>query len=236
MTIIGITTYGRDDKFYLPPAYVDAVRSVGAVPVLLPPGEQQLPGMLEMVDGLILAGGGDIDPALYGGSGHPTIYLTDQERDTFELTLTRLALERHIPTLGICRGLQVMTVASGGDLVPHVPDEFGSEVLHRYDQHSPISHPVRVASGSRLEAIMGTVELEIASHHHQAARSVPHGWRVAAHAPDGLIEALEHEAHPWMIGLQWHPELNFRQTYHQRLLHDLVACAAQRRHGVCGLG
>lgn len=131
--VIGITTSGRSElgHFYLPGNYVDAVRLVGGMPILLPPGQHHQSHILELVDGLLLSGGGDLNPATYNGSLHPTIYKIDPERDAFELTLARLTLNTDLPILGICRGLEVLVVASGGTLVPHIPEEFGEAIRLR---------------------------------------------------------------------------------------------------------
>ncbi|MDX2100372.1 MAG: gamma-glutamyl-gamma-aminobutyrate hydrolase family protein [Leptolyngbyaceae cyanobacterium bins.59] len=224
---IGITTYGQNDLncFYLPRAYVEAIRRAGGLPMLLPPGETNLEAILATVDGLLLPGGGDINPMLYGGSDHPAIYNVDPERDAFELPLAQLALQRDIPILGICRGLQVLSVVSGADLVAHVPDEFGSLVIHRAERTQPTQHPVDLLSGTRLVRLMEQSTLMVNSLHHQAVREVPPGWQVAARAADGLIEAIEHRTHPWALALQWHPELSPDNLLQCRIFQAFVAAA-----------
>ncbi len=233
---IGITTYGRDERgrFCLPGAYVDAVRQAGGVPLLLPPGEPQPERVLEVVDGLILAGGGDLDPTWYGGEVHPTLYLIDPERDRFELHLARAVVERGVPVLGICRGSQVLNVAWGGDLVPHLPEDEQVPVRHRLPGRVPTDHAVRVDPHSRLAAVLGEGELTVRSWHHQAVRRVAPGWRAVAWAPDGVVEAVEFGGHPWAFGVQWHPELTQDQTPHRRLFDALVRAAAE--HGTRGGG
>jgi putative glutamine amidotransferase len=126
--LIGITTYGRDEKgrFALPVEYVDAVRRAGGVPVLLAPGEARVEELIERLDGFVLSGGGDVDPAHYGGdAADPRIERVDAERDAFELALARAVVERRVPALSICRGCQVMNVALGGTLHAHLPDAMG---------------------------------------------------------------------------------------------------------------
>lgn len=228
---IGITTYGRDheDRFCLPAAYVEAVRQAGGVPLLLPPGESPSEGVLEMVDGLILAGGGDIDPAHYGGEPHPTLYLVDPERDRFELRLARRALEQDVPVLGICRGSQVLNVAWGGDLVVHLPEGEEAVVRHRLPPRVPTDHEVRVEPASRLASVLGQTELWVRSWHHQAVRRVAPGWRAVAWAPDGTVEAVEYLQDAWAVGVQWHPELSRDGLPHRRLFEALVRAAAARR-------
>lgn len=228
--IIGITTYSRSEagEFTLPGAYVDAVQAAGGIPVLLPPLESDPLPLLDRLDGLIFSGGGDIDPAIYGGEHHPTIYLVDPDRDSFELALAKDVLQREIPVLGICRGMQVLTVASGGSLIPHLPEVYGDRIAHRMDHpRRPIEHPVEVFAGSRLGDWLGR-ELTVVSWHHQAVRQVPPGWRQVAQAADGLVEALEHEHHPWLVAVQWHPELSPPESVHPRLFAALVEAAASR--------
>lgn len=230
--LIGITTAGQSltGSFYLPGVYVNAVRSSGGLPILLPPGDPaEGAAILERMDGLIFSGGGDIDPTAYNGSLHPTIYNVDPERDRFEIALSQLALGTDIPVLGICRGLEVLVVATGGSLVSHLPDEFGEVVVHRAEQALPSEHPVQIAPRSRLATVIGATEANVVSWHHQASSTVPLGWRVTAKAPDGVIEALEHERHPWAIALQWHPELSIKDQAQQRIFQDFVTAAQNRK-------
>ncbi|MDZ7960588.1 MAG: gamma-glutamyl-gamma-aminobutyrate hydrolase family protein [Aulosira sp. DedQUE10] len=222
--LIGITTYGRTDAlpFSLPGAYIDAVRAAGGTPILLPPGETDPATLLEPLDGLIISGGGDINPVWYNGSDHPSIYSVDGDRDAFELQLAKFALEHHLPVLGICRGLQILIVASGGTLIPHVPEVYGTSVLHRIDpepgRRLPTEHMVKIDVESRLADCVQNTHISVVSWHHQAVHQVPPGWRVVAHAlEDEVIEAVEHEHHPWAIGVQWHPELSANDPNHQRI-------------------
>lgn len=226
--LIGITTYGKKEtgKYYLPGAYVDAVCKAGGVPLLLPPVQTDLALLLEPLDGLVFIGGGDIDPAVYQGLGHPKVYGVDTERDTFELALAKLALDTDLAVLGLCRGLQVMVVASGGNIIPHLPDEYGEDIIHRAAKDLPqAKHTVELQPGSRLAAMMGATEVTVVSLHHQAVRNVPPGWRVAGWAPDGLIEALEREHHPFAIAVQWHPELSPDDPDHQNLFRAFIEAA-----------
>lgn len=235
---IGITTYGRDEgnRFSVPAEYVDAVRRAGATAVLFPPGDDALEHWLEFVDGVILAGGGDIDPARYGGTMHETIYMIDRERDGSEIALAGQLAETGLPTLGICRGAQILNVALGGTLHPHVPEVFGDGVHHRLPPREPSSHPVRVEAGSRLAAILGTEEMEAASWHHQAIRDPAPGLEVAAHAPDGVIEAVEMRSHPWLVAVQWHPEMTAAGDERQQRLFDALVEAARRLRNGAGSG
>lgn len=225
--IIGISSYGRDGEqipfFSLPCGYVDAVRAAGAMPLLLPPGEAQPGRLLDLLDGLILSGGGDIAPAAYGGAPHETIYLVSDERDQFELALARAALRRPtLPLLCICRGLQLLNVARGGTLHAHVPERFGDTVTHRQPPRLPTHHDVRVEKGSRLERILETTSLSVCSWHHQSIDRLGKGLRPVAWAADGVIEAVEYDQHGWCIGVQWHPELQPAERSQQRLFEAFV--------------
>lgn len=230
--LIGITTYGRDgdNRFYLPAPYVDAVRRAGGIPVLLPPGESNPKGLFDKLDGLILTGGGDLDPTLYGGRSHPTIYMVDRERDRSEMSLVEQSLESKLPTFGICRGSQMINVALGGTLVEHLPDLVGDAIPHRLPPREPTSHPIKLDSGSHLAKILSQIEFSAPSWHHQAVRRLAPGLRSVAQAPDGTIEAVEYPDHPWLIGVQWHPELAADQEpLHQKLFDELVKAASERR-------
>lgn len=231
--IVGITAYGRESgprgmQFSLPTAYVDSVRAAGGLPVLLAPGEPDPGAALDAVDGLVFAGGGDLDPARTGGE-HETNYSVDGERDAFELGLLGAALAREVPTLAICRGLQVLNVLRGGTLHPHLPDVFGERVLHRVPPLDPVHHAVTLEPGTALAKVFGTAELEIVSWHHQAVDVLGDGLRPAAYAADGVIEALELEDAPWLLAVQWHPELQREEGSPQvALFRALVELAAHR--------
>jgi putative glutamine amidotransferase len=233
--LIGITTYHRDrgerERFHVPAAYVDAVRLEGGLPVLLPPGDARPDEILDSIDGLLLCGGGDIDPARFGGrDGHEAQYATCSERDGFELALAREALERRMPLLAICRGLQVLNVLRGGDLHVHLPDVVGVRVIHRLAQDRHTMHPVRIEPASRLAAVLGTSAVEVASWHHQAVDRLGEGLRAVAWAEDGTIEAVELADHPEVLSVQWHPELQVADggSPHRRLFRTLVQRAGER--------
>ncbi len=228
--LIGLTTYHRngDHKFDLPAEYVDAVRRAGGVPVLVPPGESRWEDVLRRLDGVVLTGGGDISPEAYGGRDHPTLYMVDDERDASELTLARRAVEAGIPTLGICRGTQVLNVALGGTLVEHLPDVMGDEVAHRTPPRDPVQHAVTVEPDSKLADAVGELQFECASWHHQSLRDVAPGLEVVAHAPDGTIEAVEISSHLWLVAVQWHPELTAADDPIQQRLFEALTEAARR--------
>jgi gamma-glutamyl-gamma-aminobutyrate hydrolase PuuD len=209
--VIGITTYltpaawgaWQMDAALVPADYVRAVAAAGGAPFLVPPGTD-LEVTVEVVDGLVFSGGSDLDPDLYGAAAHAETAGVIRERDDFELSLMRVALDRDVPMLAICRGSQVLNVALGGDLEQHVPDRIGTEA-HREVPGVFSEHPVEVVEGTRLASVLapgGAVK----SHHHQGYGELGAGLRAAAHAPDGTVEALEDPARRFTLGVLWHPE------------------------------
>jgi putative glutamine amidotransferase len=237
--LIGISSYGRAGErqtFSLPCEYVDVVRLVGGVPIVLPAVEGEIPEALDTIQALILPGGGDVDPAHYGGVRHEANYGISAERDGFELAIARAALARpELPILCICRGMQLLNVALGGDLVSHIPDHYGNGVVHRNPERLPVIHPVRIDPGSRLAAMLGTTDLEVHSVHHQAVGRLGEGLRAVAWAPDGVVEAVESETHPFVVAVQWHPELGaLGDERPRRLFEALVARACGTASDVPG--
>lgn len=227
--LIGITTRPPDseNRYAQSRLYVDAVRRAGGIPVLLPLGEDPQ-AVYARLDGLILSGGGDIDPALYGGKDHPMIYAVSRERDEFEIALARTAAAGSKPCMPICRGMQVTNVALGGTLMEHLEDEVGTAVIHRdHEQKVGMNHPVDILPGTRLAAICGPV-CETVSWHHQAVRKTAPGLVIAARASDGIIEALEKPDHPWFVALQWHPEMSAAEDpVQQALFNEFVQASAR---------
>ncbi|MGD9763274.1 MAG: gamma-glutamyl-gamma-aminobutyrate hydrolase family protein [Candidatus Binatia bacterium] len=227
LRLVGISSYARSGKdvqsFSIPSGYVDAVRTAGAVPVVLPVGEPNPGKLLDALSALIISGGGDIDPKAYGGRAHETVYAVCGERDAFEFELTRAALaDTRVPMLCICRGLQVLNVVCGGTLHTHLPDVVGDSVDHRLPERQPTRHLVRIDPDSRLAAILDTTACEVVSWHHQAIDRLGAGLRPVAWAEDGVTEAVESVDHPWCIAVQWHPELRLDDTRQQRLFRALV--------------
>jgi putative glutamine amidotransferase len=229
--LVGITTYtppgDEQRKYSIPAEYIDSLRCAGMEVLLLAVGDAA--ACLEPLDGLVLSGGGDLDPATYGGQSHDKTYMVDRERDDFEFDLARLVLARGMPLLAICRGLQIVNVALGGSLVAHVPDRYGDGVMHRAPPREPIPHDVEVSgTSSRLVSAMGEGSAEIMSWHHQAVDRIGEGLRVTARAPDGLIEALEPGGEGWTVAVQWHPELNAATDAKQAALFAAFGLAAAR--------
>ena len=228
--IIGITTNGRWEFYYkLRVEYVDAVRRAGGIPLMLPPGESHLDDLLDRLDGIILSGGVDVDPARYqGDETHKTLSRIELDRDEMEIQLTQKLMSMDLPMLYICRGIQVMNVALGGSLIEHLPDVVGNGLKHQEPSKDPLPHAVTVDSTSRLAAIIGRTDVTTASWHHQAVRDIASGFTVVARAADGTIEALEKPDKSNLVAVQWHPELSAAYDPSQQALFDwLVKEAAQ---------
>lgn len=194
-------------------AYVRPVQRAGALVVMIPPDPETVANpdqMLDLIDGLILAGGSDVDPASYGAERHPETTGFNRERDEVELALLARAVERDIPVLGICRGMQVMNIAYGGDLVQHLPDLVGHEE-HRRNPGSfdGSEHDVALDPGSLVARAAGEEHHVTRSHHHQAVDRIGTGLRVSGHSTlDDLPEAIEDPARGYVLGVQWHPEVD----------------------------
>ena len=232
--VIGITTYlvpaawgaWNMEAALVPADYVRAVSSAGGAPVLVPPGSS-LPETLDLVDGLVFSGGSDLDPELYAAESHPETGGVIRERDDFELELMRVALERDVPMLAICRGSQVLNIALGGDLEQHVPDRVGTE-LHREVPGVFSEHDVAVVDGTKLASIIGERH-DVKSHHHQGFGSLGSGLREAARAPDGTLEALEDPSRRFTVGVLWHPEAGEDRALFEALVAEARAFRASRR-------
>jgi len=216
--------------FLLPRSYVDAVQRGGGIALMLPPDEQAIDDpdpLLDLIDGLILAGGADIDPGSYGSERHPETVGTVPERDTFEIALARRALERDLPMLGVCRGMQLMNVARGGTLLQHLPESHG----HHEHRRNPGSfdgadHDVRLQDGSLAARAAGETTHGTKSHHHQGVDRLGEGLEVTGWSTvDELPEAIEVPGSRFALGVQWHPEAD--QT--SRLIEALVAEATAAR-------
>jgi putative glutamine amidotransferase len=190
-------------------AYVDAVRAAGLTPVILPPLElPELESVLGAVDGVVFTGGEDVDPAEYGAEPHRETQSPHRRRDKCELALVRLAQKRGMPTLAICRGIQVVNVALGGTLVQDIPSERPSSINHdQSHEREDRVHEVQVEARSMLANALDATSLSVNSSHHQALAHVADGLRVTARAADGIIEGAEWAGDDWwMLGVQWHPE------------------------------
>lgn len=172
--------------------------------MLVPPSEDGVEETLDALDGIVFSGGADVDPAHYGADAHPETDVPQTRRDAGELALLRAALERDMPTLAICRGVQLLNVARGGDLVQHLPETVGTDD-HRQIPGEFAVHPVEIKDGSRLASIVGA-RSDVTSHHHQSLGRVGEGLVEIAWAADGTLEAVEDPSLRFALGVQWHPE------------------------------
>jgi putative glutamine amidotransferase len=231
--VVGITTYVAPAKWgywdeiaaLIPAAYVDAIERAGGRPLLVPPSEEGIEETLDAVDGLLFSGGSDLDPQLYDQEPHGETIGVHPGRDRAELALLEAALARDMPVLAVCRGSQVLNVARGGDLVQHLPDVVGDE-KHKHTPGTFADHDVTLEGGTRIAALLGE-RAPVKSHHHQGFGRVGTGLRVAAHAEDGTIEAVEDPEHRFALGVLWHPEAG----EDMRLFEELVREAAEYRAG-----
>ena len=198
---------GERERSFAYLTYCEAVRRAGAIPLLIPPQPENAAELLSRIDGLLLAGGDDCDPAAYGEERHPTVVdPMDPRRQSNDLALAEAARTHGVPSLGICLGLQVMNVAAGGKLIQDIDSQHDTEIRHASIPEDRARHDVIIEQGTQLAGVLPAAELNVNSSHHQAIRVVGEGLRVTAHAPDGIIEGLEDPRHPFYLGVQWHPE------------------------------
>jgi putative glutamine amidotransferase len=235
--IIGLTTYLEQAQTgvwdvqaaFLPKVYFEAITRVGGIAILLPPqpvSEEIANRVLDGLDGLLITGGKDVDPARYGQEPHPTTDTPRTDRDAWEDALLTAAIARELPFLGVCRGAQVLNIARGGTLHQHLPEVIGTEkyqlgggTFGRVD--------VEAEADSAVGRIVGTDPLEVAVYHHQAIDRVGEGLRVTARTADGVIQAVELESVPFCVAVQWHPE----QTGDDLRLFAGLVQAAREYHG-----
>lgn len=218
-----------------PHDYEESVTRAGAELRWLQPETEDAAAALEGVDALVLTGGGDVDPGHYGEDPHHTHSPAEPGRDRFEIALARVALERGLPLLAICRGVQVLNVAAGGSLVQDIASEVPGAVDHDVaTTPSAIAHEVWVSAGSTLASLMADRlegdALLVNSRHHQAVKALAPGFVATATAPDGVVEAIEHPGLPFCLGVQWHPE-NFWRTGEFHALFDALIAAARPSPG-----
>lgn len=220
----------RAPTYEIPQAYLDATLTAGGLPILLPTSLPitALPELVNRFDGFVLSGGGDVDPALYGGHLDATVHSIDPERDAFERALIPLVLQADKPLLAICRGVQILNVALGGSLYEDIPSALPEALRHDWYPDIPrdyLAHTVEIEQGSRLAEILGTRKLRTNSLHHQAIRQPAPGLEVVARAEDDVIEAVELPGKRFAIGVQWHPECLPNEPAMQRLFSEFVNAA-----------
>jgi gamma-glutamyl-gamma-aminobutyrate hydrolase PuuD len=230
--VVGITTYVTQARFgyweletaLIPADYVRHIEAAGGRPLLVPPSDRGVPETLDVLDGLILTGGEDIEPSLYGQDPHPETFGVYPARDDAELALLEGALERDLPVLAICRGIQLLNVALGGDLVQHLPDIVGHE---RHKETAGVfgEHEVRLDVDTRIREILGA-QASVKSHHHQALGRLGTGLRSVATAEDGTVEAIEEPTKRFALGVQWHPEAGADSRLFAALVEEAAAYRA----------
>lgn len=232
--LVGITTYVTPaawsywqlDAALIPLDYVRELERAGARPLLVPPTEDGIDETLDALDGLLFSGGSDLDPELYGQEPHAETKGIVPERDRAELTLLEAALARDMPVLAVCRGLQVLNVARGGDLVQHLPDVVGDE-RHRHTPGTFSEHEVSVETGTRLAKVLGD-RAPVKSSHHQGVGRVGEGLHIAARADDGTVEAVEDPRHRFAVGVLWHPEAGEDRRLFEALVEEAREYRAAR--------
>ena len=219
--------------------YVDCIVRAGGTPVLLPSVENEgyVEDVLRPLNGVLIPGGDDADPSLFGDEPHPKLGFVDDLKARFEAALVRGALDAGVPVLGICGGLQMLNVVCGGTLHQDIASCTDSTILHRVVQtESRPCHSIEIAPGTRLHAILGVERLRVNSTHHQAVNALGERLVASAHAPDGIVEAVERPGEPFVLAVQFHPErLAAHEPTFQRLFDAFVnacstraACAANR--------
>ena len=222
--LIGITpspvtetlSHGTFERYAMATTYVGAILAAGGIPIVLPPQAGNTEAILDHLDGLLLSGGGDVEPSRFGDTSvHPTTYGLHPLRDQFEEELIAGALSRDLPLLCICRGIQILNVALGGTLIQDVADQHAPAIEHRQQllelpPHS-VGHTIEAAPESILERLFSTIEVGVNSFHHQAIKTIAPGLLVIGTAPDGIIEAVSLPDRRFVLGLQWHPEMMFER-------------------------
>jgi putative glutamine amidotransferase len=215
--LIGIAA----DKPRRVPKYQRSVEDAGGEIMTLYPESFSIE-VLDRLDGLLLTGGGDIDASEFDEDNHPQVYNVDPKRDAMELALTRKAVEKNLPVLGVCRGLQVMNVALGGNLIQHLEGHDNSD-----SQRHNIAHSINILEGTKLRSILGKASAGVNSFHHQAAKTLGNRLVVSAWSPDNVIEGIEIPDAAYFIGVQWHPEefVDFGKDF-QALFDSLVEASS----------
>jgi putative glutamine amidotransferase len=217
LPVIGLTLdaekpggYSRYPWYAVRENYCAAVARAGGLPILLPHEPERAEAYLDRIDGLVVTGGAfDVDPAIFGATQRHATVTTKQRRTAFELAVTRGALARDLPVLGICGGQQLLHVVLGGTLIQHIPDEVPGALAH--EQPNPrdqAGHEVEIRTGTLLHRVVGATHLAVNSAHHQAAKDEPAGVVINARAPDGVIEGMEAPRYRFCLGVQWHPEFS----------------------------
>jgi putative glutamine amidotransferase len=235
--IIGITaSFEEQHKIVITRHYSDWILRVGGLPMIIPYVEDTdvIRGYIDEIDGLLLSGGGDIDPTLFGEEPHPGLGNITPERDKLEVSLSQEMMKRNKPILAICRGAQILNIAAGGTMYQDIHLQFPSEnryQLLQHSQHAPTWHPthhVEIEQGSQLHRILGMDQCKTNSFHHQAIKDPAPGFSIVGKSKDRIIEAIESKEHYYIIGVQWHPECkNAEDQVSERLFSSFVQACNQ---------
>jgi putative glutamine amidotransferase len=234
--VVGITSYATlearfgawsEPSVLIPASYVASVEHAGGRPVVLPPSDDEPAAVLDLLDGLVVSGGPDLDPSLYGADPHAETDPPRPQRDRFELDLISGALARDMPVLAVCRGSQVLNVARGGDLVQHLPEVVGHE-RHKHTPGEFADHEVSLEPRSRLARVLNGDRAPVKSHHHQGYGRVGESLRPVAWADDGTVEALEDPEKRFALGVLWHPEEGEDKALFEALVEEARRYRAER--------
>jgi putative glutamine amidotransferase len=234
--LIGITTYQSKNTYGQPivalmQSYIHAITQAGGVPVLIPSmiAEDGWDALYSRLDGVLFSGGGDIGLEYSPGDPHPRINEVELERDSVEFKMIQASASDGKPFLGICRGCQVLNVALGGTLYTHIPDQLPNALDHAYpgNKRTVLVHEVKIEEGTHISEILGEPILKVNSLHHQGLKDIAPSLRVAGHAPDGLVEAIELPDHPFGLAVQWHPEWLTDQQSTRNLFRKFVEAAGK---------
>lgn len=236
--VIGITcSYDLTKGYFrINKTYINAIEKAGGIPIILPSiSPANVDKLLSIIDGILLSGGVDVDPYLYGEKPITTIGKIDPARDLFEMALTNSAIRREIPILAICRGIQVLNVAAGGTLYQDITTQITNPIKHKWYTSEGLdvppnypTHIVKIKSGSRLHKIFGREILRVNSFHHQSVKDVGRRFVATAWAEDGVIEAIEYIGESFILGVQWHPEWMINSEM-IKLFEEFVKAAAEHR-------
>ena len=227
---------GSEPTYFLRARYIRAVEELGGIPLVLPllADRTTRRRLLKQIDGLLLTGSGpDLPPSLYGERQRFPFEIVSDRRASFELDIVNLAKQADVPVLGICGGMQAMNVACGGSLFQDISSQISAALQHR--QSTPatnLSHTVTITPGSLLRRIVRSVSMRVNSSHHQSVKAVAPSLVASAMASDGVVEAIEYPAHPFFLGIQWHPEFLFdRHLLHRRLFEAFLRAARVTNRG-----
>ena len=197
-------------RYFVKANYISAVREAGGVPFIIPPFKDKEDSIntLDLINGLLIPGGDDIDPKCFGEEPHPSVVLTDPEVIQFQIDFLKLALNKNIPVFGICAGFQIINIACGGNIYQDIPSQYPNPLKHKKEdsENDDPCHNIKIENNTKLFNILQMEKIEVNSTHHQALKDIAEGFVVSARADDGIIEAIESRKHNYLLGVQWHPE------------------------------